>query len=896
MNGVDHAVRQSRDRSRARYGGCAVPFAPSSPKASRFAVCALGFFGLLFAAALPARERIDPARTPRPSIWVSSADRDAILRKIDTQPWARSQFEALRTRTEAKAAEYRRDPAAYLRRLPWIESAAGTHPTLPRIDDNMASTGRAGLQSGVQDMLGHAIDCGVLYYLTEDRAYASVAADVLQALIQALRGLAPSTNVGNGGWIYVNDHLYEARALGAQIPILYDFVADYVSEPGVTVLDLATGRQIPFAREAAQEVFRTYTRLAVEHGMSNTNWPVLEMPSLTHNALALDDPEERARWLAYVTHLDAERQDPLEKIVHEFEQAGGVWPESIQYSSGVAANVTYIVALLRRQDPAIEMPRGFAGIPRSILRLRDFRFPNGEYVRFGDGPRRAGSPHRSLEIAYALAVREGDVRSQDEFGGVLREGLANGQLERGKLWAPLSGAEVYLGPLSLLWFAPEIDVPAVAAPALPVTDQLPFAGLVLQRNLPPDGDPESGFMAAVSGAAYVHSHASGMALELYGAGVVLGPNAGKGRYTTDEHENHRRLFAAANTVIVNGAARSAGGWVNLGIERVEPVAAEPGFGAKPVSPHHSFTVTRFRQEHGAAAPAPQERLVGIVRTSARSGFYVDVFRSRAADAAPGEFHDYLYRNLGEDLRLHRGDEPLGLAPAPDRFPPAEGGRWQRNRTYLYPGWHYFEQAHASAPVPDGVVAEFAAARLQPQPAGMRLHIVGETGRTYATALAPAVAEAPAGYGARPVPVLAARQSGEAWDRPFAVVYEPAREGASDRIVGVTALREAGLFAGFVVRARVGNEERIYHVLIPPEGSTGFRDDTLGLAFEGRYAVVATDGDGRALEMYVGDGVRLVHRRDSLRSADGSAFSAWVDLQGEPEVKAGRGRAIFEQKR
>ncbi len=835
---------------------------------------------------LPIHARADDTqntRTLRPSIWVTPADRESILAKIDTQPWARAQFDALKERTAAGVAAHRRDPQAYLNTLSWVGAAPGEHPTLPRIEDNMASTGRANAQTAMQSLLGHAVDCGVLFYLTGERDYAVVAADVLQAFVRALRGMPINLNPGNGGWIYFNDHLYEARAVGAQIPIVYDFIAAHVREPGVTVLDLATGRRVPFAYDDAQAVFRTYARLAVEHGMSDTNWPVLEMPSLTHNTLALDDPDERAHWLAYVTHVDAERQDPLAKIFHEFEEAEGVWPESIQYSSGVAGNVTYIVSLLRRQSPALALPHGFASIPRSMLRLRDFRFPNGEYVRFGDGPRRSSPPYRSLEMAYALAEREGDAEGMREFGGVLREAVEAGELNRGRLAGTLSGASVYLAPLDLLWFSPVYAVPPVAKPLPSVSDELPFAGLVLQRNLALDGNPAHGLMAAVSGAAYVHSHASGLALELYGAGAVLGPNAGKGRYTTDEHENHRRLFAAANTVIVNGAARSSGGWVNLGIDTVRPVTLEPAVGAAPVSPHHSFMVTAFRQDHGADAPAPQERLVGLVRTSPSTGFYVDVFRSRTQAGEENQFHDYLYRNLGEEVRLLGAEGPLSLVPHPDRFKPVPGSVWRRNDTFLYPGWHVFQNVKASRAVAGDVMAQFTTSALTPRPAVMRVYMAGEAGREYVTAMAPSVAEAPDGYNNKPVPVLAVRQKGEAWHRPFAVVYEPRFADATEGVETVAPLRAGGRFQGFTVRSRVDGEVRNHLILIPADPDAGYRDETLGLTFKGRYAVVTTADDGRVLDLYVGEGSALDYRGHSLRATGHATFAARVDLQGAKPV-------------
>jgi hypothetical protein len=563
------------------------------PRALRLLlVCGLGFFA-------SAEMQGASVSSPRPSIWVTAADRAAILQKIETQAWARAQFDALRERSAGRVVQHRADADAYLRALPWVEAAGGGHPTFEPIPGDMASKGRprSAAQTSLQATLAHAIDCGVLYYLTEDSAYAAVGADVLQALVQALRGLKPSTDAFNGGWFYPDDHLYEARILGAQLPILYDLLADPLRKPGATVWDFDKKRRVPFDFAAAQEVFRTYTRLAVEHGMQvSSNWPVLEMPSLAHNALALDDPAERAHWLAYVTHEDAPRQDPLEVIVRELREQGGVWPESFNYANDVAAKVTYIVTLLQRQVPALKLPSDVGLVSRSMLRIRDFRFPDGGLVRFGDGGRSSGLPTPELEMAYSMAMREKKHGLMAEFGGVLRAALEDGSYDRTRLDALPNGAQVYLAPLALLWFEPEFAVSARAAAPPPVTDVLPFAGLVMQRNLAPDGDPAHGLMAAVHGASFIHGHASGMTIELFGAGGVLVTNAGKGTYRSDEHVNYRRLFAAYNGVIVNGSSNTSGGWLNLGMDTVKPVAMEPSPRAAAVSPRHSFTITAFTDQ------------------------------------------------------------------------------------------------------------------------------------------------------------------------------------------------------------------------------------------------------------------------------------------------------------
>ncbi len=820
-----------------------------------------------------------PALAPaRPMIWVTPADRAPILAKIEAQPWARVAFDAMKARVADAVAQHQRDPDAFLRGLPLVPSRpdSSAHPTLAHIGGNQASDGESGARGKLQRFLLSGIDCGVLYFLTGDESYARCTADILHATVEAMVLMKPNESPGNGGWIYPDDHLYEARALGAQVPLLYDFVAGYL-RAGATVHNLAAKRQVPFDFTHAQQVFRTYARLAIEHGIINANWPVLEMPSLTHNVLALDDPAERTRLLASVTHEDTPHQDSLKKVVAEYAKPGAVWPESFQYSSGVSHLSTYLVALLRRQTPALALPVGYENIPLSLARLRDFRFPNGENIRFGDSPRRSGDDYDSYEIAYALGVREGDASLQSTFGALINLGVERGNYRRETPRGHVSGASPYFGPLQLLWYAPTISG-RMAAPAPRTTDELGFVGAVLQRSLSPDGDPAHALMAVVSGGAHVHSHASGMSLELFGAGHVLGTPAGKGTYTTDDHENYRRLFAAYNCVIVNGASRSDGGWVNLGINTVEKISLEPAVGAAPVSPNHSFTLTGFIDDKGPGAKAKQERLVGLVRTSATTGYYVDVFRSQSA--LPEQFHDYLYHNIGDGVLIEAAGSPLKLADSPGRFVPVAGAKWDRNRSYLFPGWHVFKSAQTSAFFVGDVTVRFSAAKLSPTPAAMRLFIPGAEGREYSRALAPITKEAPPPYEKTPTPVLVIRQRGEAWTRPYAVIFEPSTGSANSAAIhSVTALGSASAFAGFKVMNKISGRTITQYILVQPAPDSTWADGKLGLAFTGRYAVVTLNDRDECTALYLGEGSSLAYKGTTLRSASGATTAASAELNG-----------------
>jgi hypothetical protein len=569
----------------------------------------------------------------------------------------------------------------------------------------------------------------------------------------------------------------------------------------------------------------------------------------------------------------------------QFDRPGAIWPESFQYSGGVAELTTYIVALLLRQDPPVTLPDHFVRIPLSPARLQEFKFPNGDNICFGDGPRRSREDFKSYELAYSIGLREGNTELQQIFGARINLGFEQGTYERSAHEDYRLSAHPYFEPLQLLWFEPEVSG-QMSAPAIRTTDELPFVGAVLQRNLSPDQNPNHGLMAVVHGGHHVHGHASGMALELYGCGEVLGACAGKGTYRTEEHENYRRIFAAYNNVIVNGASRSQGGWVNLEIDTVEKIALEPASGTQPVSVNHSFSVTRFNDGRGPGAKAEQERLVGIVRTSAGTGYYIDVFRSRSS--LPDQFHDYLYHNIGDDLRIQSKDCDLTLANSPDRFVPAEGSEWSQNKSYLFPGWHVFEKTRASQPFADDIQIDFRADRLDPEPARMRLFVPGAPGREYASAIAPETKAAPEPYDRESTPVLVMRQTGEAWDRPFAIIYEPfAGSEDSGSIRSVSALRNtASEFNGFTVVSDIEGRCVTQHILVNPAPNIAFEDEALGIHFSGRYGVITLDENDACTDLYIGQGTELRYGSLVLTSASGSPTAALADLtQDTPTLVA-----------
>ncbi|HEX7367847.1 MAG TPA: hypothetical protein VF273_12155, partial [Pelobium sp.] len=415
-------------------------------------------------------------QTVRPMIWVSPVEKDSILIKIKSHGWAKEYFEAFKKRIQPDLESYIKDPKEYLAALPFDlskQEAGEIAPFQFVLDkDKDANTKR----NKFQHYLKTGIDCGVIYYLTGDKKYAEYSASVFYTFMNALLQIKPSAEVTNGGWLYQDNHLREAREIGAQLPILYDFIVPFIKKGG-TAYNFASNTQEKIEIAEAEKIFKTYIDLALNHGIINCNWPVLESPSLVGNILALDSKAERDSLLIYYLEKDTPHQDALAKVAKVYYEDGD-WPESLNYSGAVTGLTTYLMTMLTRIDPSLALGEKYPEVTDALTLPYYLTYPNGEQtIQFGDGHREFAKSYSSYEIGYYLAKLGNDKKKLEQFGSLINSGIKYDNYNRAYLGKRSYGAFPYFSqPLQLLWASGNVQGEIKDYPK-PVTNGLPFAGI-----------------------------------------------------------------------------------------------------------------------------------------------------------------------------------------------------------------------------------------------------------------------------------------------------------------------------------------------------------------------------------------------------------------------------------
>ncbi len=810
-----------------------------------------------------------PSGFTRPFIWVRDSEKADILAKIAANPWATSVYNGMVSRVATDLASHQSNRDTFLRGLP-VDWTLAT-PKFKTIPAYSESSVRYPAEAKYND----ALDCAVLYYLTGDAKYARCAGDILHNAVKTLLPVAASASTGNGGWVFQTDLLKEARVTGTQLPIIYDFLHSWLQTN--QVYDVKAAGMVNFNFTNAQSVFRKQYELTRDHGQKESNWSALMSTMMLNNLLALDNSTERNTALQIYLTTGTSKQASLSYDYRYYTQPGTIWPESLQYSGMVGTIRSTHMVLLERVDPTLNLFNSYPNFPLSLPRISYLRYPNDEQIMFGDGSRPGSTgAFPQYELVYQHALTRGRTDLTSFFGSLINGGVADGNYNRSTLDS-YSTLGTQTEPLQLLWQAASLSEPAVT-PALPRTDKLPHAGITLQRNPAPTNNTIYGLMGFVGGAAHIHSHASGMSMELFGMGEVMGAKSGTESYGATINENYYRLFASNNTIIVNGASRGEGGWGNFGINTVQTVAMEPQPFANAVSPNYSFSTSSFVDDKGTQAEGTQQRTLAIVRTSPTTGYYVDVFRSkstvtnRTATTLNGnvtnQYHDYIYRNIGDNsINLRADGVPLPLTSQPNRFQNDIGDVNEQ------PGWRYFTNTTVSFPTSASIRAQFVAT-VSGTTRYMDMHMPAVASREYAKVDSPEMVKAPSPYSSRVAPTLVVRQIGEAWNKAFATVYEPHYEITGGTVQNVTQLLRSGIVVGVKVESTVGLKNVVHYILSNPAAGETFTDATVGLSFTGRFGIAADNGDG-STTLYLGDGSSLAYRGNSVATVSGAASQAEV---------------------
>jgi Heparinase II/III-like protein. len=814
-----------------------------------------------------------------PHIIVKNSEKNNILQKIETQDWAKEIFEKTKKDIDTFVIIHQNDPEWILSRYlmnrvegrrytRFISDRDGTQlagydgdapvPTvrvsphkrgpvtpqggsyrMPEIKDlipNDTSMMMSLQNEGTgeyelidpQSMVGRinrrfnnmVYEASVIYWLTGNERYAKFAADILNQWARGAYHQQPIEGPGRVGYLDIQTLGDEASK---EMVLAYDFLLPYMKK---NKYDMSYYETV-FEKVAATLAFK---------GNTNNNWYAAESSTMVAAALALEDKNKRDYYLQFYLSKDTVNNNngqlALPTTLDVWFTDDGHWREPGGYHNYPTLKLLESALLLEKNgyDVFGKFPQLF----KSTYAMMHYSFPNLTASAYGD----TGRPRQStdcLEIGLLMADKY-NMPIFDEILSVMQLLQKNGY-DRSKN-----------DITALLSFIPEISNKEVTPFGWNRSETLDFANAYYQRN---GMDEENGMMYVVHGASYNHNHANGMAMELYGKGVVAGADPGNGpHYEHPMHVNYYAVWGAHNTVVAAGASSSiprvmgGGGTKRMG--EIDLISMEPLSKKDAVSEHYSFTDTKYLER---STNTNQQRTMALIRTSETTGYYLDIYRSDNMTS-----NDYLYHNEGDNVTLYneKGDK---IITRPATYPTVGED---------IPGLRFFTEAQTTGIYEKPVKARFHSSKGKEGERFMDVWMPASANKRYYTAMAPPTKTIPAPYNRFPTPVLTIRtEKVSAWDDPFVAVFEPHRGSSTIKNVSRTISKD-----GVIVNVdRDNGSEIILH------SSDNKKEITLGDAGMTGYFGIISSGK----ELYLGKGSMIKNGKYILQSTTTSDISASLTM-------------------
>ena len=635
-------------------------------------------------------------------------------------------------------------------------------------------------------IVGIARDAARIYAATGDMRYGQMAAKVFDVYMKGIAYRNVPIDLNHG---------HQQTLVGmTTFEVIHEDVINELTQMYPLIKPLVKDDQA-----VIEAGFKKWAENIIANGVPHNNWNLFQADFIVKIALVLQDNQAYADgkgkqyYLDYIVNQNSIRQWSMNKLIDfGFDANSKTWYESPGYSTTVLSSICDFANMLD-EKAGIDLFKQRPILTEAVKTSAEYLFPNRMIAGFGDthpGYLNTGGIDQVLK--YAARHKNKNLISEMNL-------LKNAVAPK----APISEIEAYT---STLFYAPNVSWIAMRS------------GMDKQHDL----------MASINASLGNHQHANGISLELYGKGYVLGPDAGIGRtlYSGLDYLEYYSQMPAHNTVVVDGVSSYP---VMMSQHAFKVVASYPEVSKEqPASKKLSEKKLSFQKDSELKdkityatvsfiepeTQAQQQRTTAIVKTSAKGGYYIDVFRSKKKEGGD-KTHDYFYHNLGQEMKVMdvTSGQPLDMKPTEELA--FAGG-------HLYAYSYIYDKK--SAVMQNSVKTQFVTKILDDKVVEamdgqreitMTMWMKKDENRTIFQALSPVNLEyermpnQPYKVDEQPVLTFVARQKGEAWNHPFVCVYEPSSDTEPGDIASVDYFTPSEPSAvGIIVKLKDGTEQRI----------------------------------------------------------------------------------------
>lgn len=552
------------------------------------------------------------------------------------------------------------------------------------------------------------------------------------------------------------------------------------------------------------EAFKKWANLIIDNGVPHNNWDLFQADLISKVAIILGDDttytdkKGKQYYQNYIVNESSQRQWALAKLAkYGFDENTYIWNESPGYCVNVVNDFAELANRMER-DTEINLFDSIPFLPNTVMASIQYLMPNRMVCGFGD------THPNYLKSLGAESIKDYAKRRNLQSLYLRFDSLS-------KAISPTSSATYIEQYVSPSFYTPNVSWIAMRS------------GMDINHDL----------MVSLNGSLGNHQHANGISLELYGKGYVLAPDGGIGSnlYSGADYHEYYSQFPAHNTVCVNGKSSYRVMQSDHPFTLIDryPNTNDTGnfctiYDDTCKQCHNTFATVAFEEP---ATHAQQQRTVGIIKTSEKGGFYVDVFRSK--QEGKEQFHDYFYHNLGQEMNITDNKGKLLSLKAFDNF---------ENVSLKAYSWIKDKQ---SVSYQDNIITTFTTNCRDGRKINMKMWMKGEKNREVIQALSPRNMEyerlgnfMPYDIISHPVLTFIARQHGEAWNTPFVAIYEPSDSKEPSEIEQVSYFRpksEDTSAIGICVKMKNGKTHYIF------SSSQKAKMTYKGMSVNGIYGVV-----------------------------------------------------------